>query len=42
MASKQATVNEVIAKAVEEATRVAIQAMAVATTELPKTQQEPR
>ena len=33
MASEQATVNEVIAKTVAEATRVAIQAMAVAAIE---------
>ena len=36
MASEQATVNEAIAKAVAEATRVAIQAMAAAATERPQ------
>ena len=37
MASEQANTNQAIAKAVGEATRVAIQAMAVATTERPQT-----
>ena len=41
MASKKAIVNEAIAKAVAEATRVAIKAMAVATTGRP-VQQDPR
>ena len=36
MASEQAIANEAIAKAVAEATRVAIQAMAAATTERPQ------
>ena len=42
MASEQAIVNEVIAKAVAEATRVAIQAMAVATIERPQSTARPK